>query len=222
MSAPPLPPREASTAAHLWLVWGAGAERDRRAPSLFHVNNKYSHPRPRLVCARRLQSSARGHSPGAARGAAAGIAPGVANRFAPTSHLGSRRRNPEGREAPGFGVTELPRRGREEDARPVESPPRYITQPSATWGPEMSTVLILTSPHPPTEKGGSRIGGRGRRGGEGAGRRIAAGKALSRSRLPAEPGPTRAGAHGAPHPERAVEAASPAPPPRAQLRKGPP
>lgn len=96
MSAPP-PPRQASPAAHLWLVWGGGAEPGRRAPRLFHVNNKSSHPRPRLVCARRLQSSARGHSPGAARGAAARIAPRVANRFAPTSHLGSRRRNPEGR-----------------------------------------------------------------------------------------------------------------------------
>lgn len=52
MSAPPPPPpRQASTAAAL--VAGLGAERAERArpaPSVFHVNNKYSHRRPRLVC----------------------------------------------------------------------------------------------------------------------------------------------------------------------------
>ena len=53
MSAPL--PREASTAAALVAGLGAeGAELALPAPSLFHVNNKYSHRRPRLVCAPRL------------------------------------------------------------------------------------------------------------------------------------------------------------------------
>ena len=53
MSAPL--PREASTAAALVAGLGAeGAELAVPAPSLFHVSNKYSHPRPRLVCAPRL------------------------------------------------------------------------------------------------------------------------------------------------------------------------
>lgn len=47
--------REASSAAALVAGLGAeGAELALPAPSLFHVNNKYSHRRPRLVCAGRL------------------------------------------------------------------------------------------------------------------------------------------------------------------------
>lgn len=58
MSAPPpsSPPRQASTAAALVADLRAeGGELAEPPASLFHVNNKYSHRRPLLVCALRLQ-----------------------------------------------------------------------------------------------------------------------------------------------------------------------
>lgn len=204
MSAPPPPRLEASTAAHLWLVWGCGAARGRRAPSLFHVNNKSSHPPPRLVCARRLRSSARGHSPGAARGAAARIAPRVANRFAPTSHLGSRRRHPEGREAPDFGVTALPRRGREADARPGGVPSALHRSALGDVGTRNVNSSDFKITPPAYGKGRAQRRREGKEYGEGAGRSSVAGKEPS-------PDPRGQAPREATHPERAVEAASPAP-----------
>jgi hypothetical protein len=100
MSAPP--PHEASTAAALVADLRAEeAELAEPPPSLFHVNNKYSHRRPRLVCARRLPILLPRPFTRRGAGAAAGIAPGIANRFKPTVTSGSGRRNPRGG-SPGF------------------------------------------------------------------------------------------------------------------------
>lgn len=52
---PPSPPRKASTAAALVAdLRTEGVELAKPPASLFHVNNKYSHRRPRLVCSLRL------------------------------------------------------------------------------------------------------------------------------------------------------------------------
>ncbi|CAM9921229.1 unnamed protein product [Rangifer tarandus platyrhynchus] len=119
-------PPGASTAAALVAGLGAeGAELALPAPSLFHVNNKYSHQRPRLVCAPRLPILR--PRPFTPRGAAAGIAPGIANRLAPTSHLGKREEELRGAGAPGFrclGAARV-RAGTGSLSRRIPSP-RYI------------------------------------------------------------------------------------------------
>lgn len=131
MSAPPPPPpRDASAAAALVAALGAeGAELALPAPSLFHVNNKYSHRRPRLVCARRLPIlRPRPFTPRGAWSRGRDRAPS-------RQSLGANQSVTSGSGWGGspldVGVTELPRRGRGErrSARGVPSALHHLSPP---------------------------------------------------------------------------------------------
>lgn len=170
MSAPPPPPpREASAAAALVAGLGAeGAELALPAPSLLHVNNKYSHRRPRLVCARRLPILR--PRPFTRRGAGSRGRDRARSRQslrANQSPLETEGGTPRGRSpwmslspsCPGAGAGAGAERGARRIPLRASSP-----QPSPARGPEMSTVLIFKitpSIPPPTEKGGPKGGGDG-------------------------------------------------------------
>ena len=160
MSAPPPPPPlEASTAAALVAGLRAeGAELAQPAPSLFHVNNKYSHRRPRLACARRLQILR--PRPFTRRGAESrgrGRARDRQSLRANQSLRKAERGTPRGGSPwiSDFGVSVLPGCGQGE-GHSAGGFPSALHQPSAMRGPEMSIVLILkitASAPPPTKKG---------------------------------------------------------------------
>lgn len=179
MSGAPPPPRQASTAAAL--VAGLRAERAERArpaPSVFHVNNKYSHRRPRLVCARRLAILR--PRPFTRRGAGSRGRDHARDRQ-------SLRANQSPREAgggtprggsPWISVRlSQPGAGREAAARPTDSPPRYITSARGDAGTRNVNSCDLGGKKkaappapPPTEKGGLKDGGwGGGKGGRSAG-----------------------------------------------------
>lgn len=166
MSAPPPPPREASTAAALVAgLWAEGAELARPAPSVFHVNNKYSHRRPRLVCARRLRILR--PRPFTRRGAGSQGRDRVrdrqslrANQSPPEAGGGTPRGGSPWNSVPPSG----PGAGRERDARPTDSPPRYITSARGDAGTRNVNSSHKKPPPPappPTKKGRTQ-----RRGGE--------------------------------------------------------
>lgn len=153
---------------HLWLVSGLrGLSLPLPAPSLFHVNNKYSHRRPRLVCAPRLPILRSRPFTRAARGAAAGIAPGIAIASRQPVTPGRGGGTPRGG-SPWISVcpgAARARAGKGSLSRQIPSP-RYIIQSSAMRGTEMSIVLIFKN-HPirpaPTKREGPKTrGGAGR------------------------------------------------------------
>lgn len=207
MSAAPPPPHEASTAAALVAGLGAeGAELARPAPSLFHVNNKYSHLRPRLVCARRLPILR--PRPFTRRGAGSPGRDRVRDRQ-------SLRANQSPREAgegtprggsPWISVPlSQPGAGRKRDARPTDSPSRYITSARSDAG----TINVNSSdlkkkkkkthpPRPQQKREDSKtqgVGSGGRVGTSAGGWKEEYGcEGAVQLRLPGEPGPAREGA----------------------------
>lgn len=209
MSAVPPPPHEASTAAALVAGLGAeGAELARPAPSVFHVNNKYSHRRPRLVCARRLPILR--PRPFTRRGAGSQGRDRVRDRQ-------SLRANQSPREA-GGGTPRggspwiqvplsQPGAGRKSDARPTDSPSRYITsarRDAGTRNVNSSDLKKKKKKSTPTRPAPNRKGRTQRlRGWAVAGRvGTSAGgwkeeygcEGAEQLRLPGEPGPAREGA----------------------------
>lgn len=209
---PPPPPREASAAAALVAGLGAeGAELALPAPSLFHENNKYSHRRPRLVCARRLPilrprpftrrgAGSRGRDRARSRQSLR------ANQSPLETEGGTRwGRSPWmslSLSCPGADAGA----GAERDARRI--PLRASSpQPSPARGPEMSTVLIfkITPSIPPPTREDPKAAGKGERGGEGVDRRRnMAGKELSGAGCLPSAGPTRESA-ARPPPTRSTE-----------------
>lgn len=149
----------------------------------------------------------------------------IASRQPVTSGAGGG--TPRGREAPDFGVTELaparPGGGRS----PGGVPSALYHSARGDARPEMSTVLILKITPPASRKGRTHSRREGEGQGQGGGEERCGWEGAGPLSLPAEPGPgpgpgpARQAPHEATHPERAVEAASPAPPARAELRKGP-
>lgn len=191
---PPPPPRDASTAAALVAGLGAeGAELALPAPSLFHVNNKYSHRRPRLVCTRRLPIlRPRPFTPRGAWSRGRDRAPSRQSLGANQSVTsGSGRRIPVGREPPGFrGHRAAPARAGRETLSPRSSLRATSPQPSAARGPRMSTVLVLKIT--PTRPAPSRKGRTHRRRGGGGWKEEHGWEEAERLRPPGEPR-TRAG-----------------------------
>lgn len=150
-----------------------GAALAQPAPSLFHVNNKYSHRRPRLVCARRLPILR--PRPFTRRGAGSRGRDRARDRQ-------SLRANQPPREAgggtprggsPWISVSpSCPGAGRERGARLVDSPPRYITSAGSYPGTknvntDKKKKIPPACPAPSKQERTQRLGGGGKSGGEG-------------------------------------------------------
>lgn len=159
MSAPPPPPpREASTAAALVAgLWAEGAELAQPAPSLFHVNNKYSHRRPRLVCAQRLPILR--PRPFTRRGAGSRGRVRARDRQSLRANQSPREKGggtPRGGSPWMLASRSCPGAGRERDTRPADCPPRYSTSALSNAGTRNVNSADFT--HHPTRPAPNRKG----------------------------------------------------------------